>query len=378
MAKITIDQALLASYEATANTAFITRVMDNLEQPKMNTIFASLRRAPKFALALAAVVGVLAISGTAYAAYQLWLKPNASVQQFGQNQEGRDEALVAFKNCQDNAQARYEVKSSASLNPQEIEQLLRARCEMDAITRWADASLPQTSRENSMVYPGAFTIAKIDGTTVSLRGKDSNPTVAITDQTTVVVDGAAVAATALHVGDTVATVERLTYGPEGGSPTSRTLLGLVALQMRAEFYEPSMQNRVAERKTCYGNPAETCVQSGSIDVYPRNGENNSAPVTPGDMFEIQGRIVEHNGNTVRIKASSGAIYTIAAPLDMLAKFNTQNSGDYQGTKIVVGDMLAVRYSQKASDDHKNVQPQQLQSVNLLIEVINKQDPIKKY
>lgn len=379
MAEITPDQALLASYKVSdgVNNAFITRVMDNLESaPRMN-LFAALRHMPKFALVIAAIVGVLVVSGTAYAAYQLWLKPNATVQNFSQNQEGRNEALVAFQNCQGQANSQYEVKSGADLSAEQIEQLMRARCEMDAINKWAYSLMPIQDGIPPMAYPGAFTITKIEGNSISLKGSMDSPTLTATDKTATVIDGVQTGFGGLNVGDTVTYVEYNTYGPEGGHPTSRTLMGIVKLQMPIEFYDTTMQNMVAVRTACYGNAAESCVQSGSIDVYPRDGENNMARVTPGERFEIQGRIVEHNGKTVRVKASSGAIYTINAPIDMVAKFNTQNSPDY-GTTIEVGDMLMVLYTKKSGEDPKVIEPNQLRSVSLLIEMIRKQDPIKKY
>jgi hypothetical protein len=380
MAKITPDQALLASYKVSdgMNTAFINRVMGSLEPaPKLNNFMASLQHMPKFALVVSAIVCALVLSGTAYAAYQLWLKPNATVQNFSQNQEGRNEALVAFQNCQGQANSQYEVKSGAGLNAEQIEQLMRARCEMDAINKWAHSLLPVQDATPPMAYPGGFTITKIDGNSVNLSGDMDSPTLTATNKTAIVVNGLQTSLDNLKVGDTVTYVEYNTYGPEGGHPTSRTLMGIVKLQMPIEFYDTTMQNMVAVRTACYGNAAESCVQSGSIDVYPRDGENNMAKVTPGEHFEVQGRIVAHDGKTVQLKASSGAIYTINAPIDMIAKFNTQNSPDY-GTAIEVGDMLMVLYTKKSGEDPKVVEPNQLRSVSLLIEVIRKQDPIKKY
>jgi len=379
MAKITVDQALLASHDpASMNPLFINRVMDVVEQPKMNTLFASLQRMPKFALALAVIATLLAVSGTTYAAYQLWFKPNATVQQFGQNQEGRNEALVTFKNCQNQASTRYEVKSNASLTAPQVEQLLRARCEMDAINKWALSASPTTTEAPPMAYPGAFTVTKIDGTKVSLHNPTYDTTVTVTEKSIAIINGVPVAASSIKVGDLVTYVEHYTYNPGGGHPTSRTLLAIVTLQLPAEFYDTTMQNMVATRKACYGNPTESCIESGLIDVYPRNGENNMATVEPGDNFEVQGRIVKHDGNTVSLRASSGAVYTFTAPHDVIAKFNTENSAGYENTKIGVGDMLMILYTKKQGEDPKAIQPNQLRSVSLLIELISKQDPLKKY
>jgi hypothetical protein len=380
MAKITPDQALLASYKVSdgASNVFVARVMKEIKPAaKMNNFFESLRHVPKFALVIAAAASVIIVSGTAYAAYQLWLKPSASVQHFGQNQEGRNEALVAFRNCQGQANTKYEVKSGADLNAEQIEQLMRARCEMDAINKWAYSLMPTQVETPAMAYPGAFTITKINGNNVTLKGELDSPTLTANDTTAIIVDGMPTALSNLKVGDTVTYVEYNTYNPGGGHPTSRTLMGIVKLQMPVEFYDNTMQNMVAVRIACYGNTSESCVQSGSIDVYPRDGENNMAKVTAGDHYEVQGRIIAHDGKTVRIKASSGAVYTINAPIDMVTKFNTQNSSDY-GVRIETGDMLMVLYTKKSDEDPKTIESNQLRSVSLLIEVIRKQDPLKKY
>lgn len=380
MAEVTIDQALVASYEGSyANTAFIEKVMSTITpEPKNNTFFAKLRHTPKYALVIAAITGMLVISGTAYAAYQLWFKPGVTVNQFEQNQYGRNEALVTFQNCQKDANVRYEVKSAANLNAEQVGQLLRARCEMDAINKWGASVSPTTTGVPPVAYPGAFTVTKIDGSTVSLHSPTYNTTVNVTDKTVAIVDGVPVTPSNLKVGDTVTYVEYNTYGPEGGHPTSRTLYAIVVLQLPAEFYDNNLQNMVAVRKACLGNTTETCVESGSIDVYPRNGESNIAKVEPGDGYELQGRIVALDSASVSLKASSGTIYTFTAPYDVIARFNTQHSADYGGMAIGVGDMLSILYTKKQGEDPKTVRPNQLRSVSLMIEVVAQQDGYKKY
>lgn len=382
MVKITSDQALIASHEAAdgINTTFVNRVMSTITSPnKSLTPFAQWRHLHRFAFVLIAVAALAFVSGTAYAAYQLWLKPKVEIQQFGQNQYGRNEALATFQNCKENAGTSYEVKSSSQLNAEELGQLLRARCEMDAITAWA-AATSGTDNITSMLmlYPSALTVTSINGNTYELHGTQGDKTVNITEDTTFIVHGLKVARDAIHVGDTVAYVEKNTYAHNGNWPTERRPIAIVALELPAKFYENNLQNQVAKRKSCYGNPSDTCVDSGSIDVYPRNGENNSAPTEPGDHFVIQGRIVEHNDATIKIKGSSGAIYTITTPLDMIADFNNRYSQNYDGTTIQIGDMLMVNYNQPADADHKVIQPGRVQSVVLMIEVVRKTDGIKKY
>jgi hypothetical protein len=380
MAEITPDQALLATYKVSdgVNTAFVNRVMESIESTQQSHFFATLRHMPKFALIIAAIVGVLVISGTAYAAYQLWLKPHVSVQQFEPNQQGRQEALVAFQNCKDTKNARYEVKNGAGLNAEKVEQLLQARCEMDAINEWAYNTHPTKVDVPPIAYPGAFTVIKIDGNDITLDGTTEDITVTTNDKTMTIIDGIPAGMSSLKVGDTVTFVQKYTYNRENGQPTSRELLGVITLQLPGEFYETTMQNMVAKRAECHGNTTESCVQGSSIDVYPRNGESNAAPVEPGERFELQGRIVEHDGKTVRLKASSGAIYTINAPTDIIENFNTQHGPNYGGLRIEVGDMLSVLYTKKWGEDPKNVNANQLRTATLLVEMLNKQDGYKKY
>jgi hypothetical protein len=380
---ITPDQALIASHETGdgINTAFVDRVMKTINspaRPRPFAMFTTWRHMHRLAFAIMAIAALALVSGTAYAAYQLWLKPHAQVQHFGQNQYGRNEALVTFQNCKDSASTTYEVKSSSQLTAEQLSQLLQAKCEMDAITAWANAQEPSGLHAITALYPGAFTVESINGDTYELHGKLEDRTVTITKDTAFIVHGMQVGREAIHVGDTVGYVEKNSYAPGGGWPTERKSIAIVALELPAKMYEIDLQNQVAKRQDCHGNPGESCVNSGSIDVFPRYGEDNTAPTDSGDMFEIQGRIVEHQGTTVKVKASSGAIYTITAPIDIIASFNTKASANYNGITIENGDMLSVRYSQNPWNDHKTIQPRQVQSVSLLIELVKKTDPIKKY
>lgn len=381
MAAITIDQALSAAHEPLdgANRQFIARVMDNIDSitPPSGS-FARLRHLPRAALVAMLLAALVVVSGTAYAAYQLWLKPHATIQQFGTNQYGREQALVGFQNCKDTASATYEVKSSANLTAEQVRQLLQARCEMDAITSWANSNQPPTPSTMTTLYPGAFTVSSIHGDTYNLHGTNEDITVNATKDTSFIVHGMQEGKDAIHTGDTVGYVEQDTYPTGGGWPTTRKPIAIVRLEMPANMYEPSLQNQVAKRQDCAGNPGESCVNNASIDVYPRNGESNAAPTVAGTHRQIQGRIVNHKDATVTIKASSGALYIITAPLDFIAKFNTQYSQNYQNTTIQNGDMLTVDYVQPDNANPKTILPDQLQSVSLMIEMVNKTDAIKKY
>jgi hypothetical protein len=378
---ITPDQALIASHEAGdgINSAFVNRVMSAITSPARPLAgFTKWRHMHRLAFAIIAIAALALVSGTAYAAYQLWLKPQADIQHFGQNQYGRNEALVRFQNCKESAAATYEVKSSSQLTAQQLSQLLQAKCGMETIESWANATAPTSLHTITQLYPGAFTVKSIKGDTYELHGSREDRTVTVTKDTAFIVHGMQVGRDAIHVGDTVGYVEKDTYAPGGGWPTERKSIAIVAFELPAGMYEVDLQNQVAQRQDCHGNPGESCVNSGLIDVYPRNGENNAAQTDPGDYFTIQGRIVEHSGATVKLKASSGKIYTITAPLDMLANFNYTYSQNYSGTTIQIGDMLMVDYIQPPSADHKVIQPRQLRSVALMIEMVKKTDGIKKY
>lgn len=386
MDKINIEQALIASAKDKTNSVFTKRVMTSISKNKVvephnrKSFFNKIWHLPRYAIIAMAVLLTALASGTAYAAYQLWLAPSAQITSSSQNQYNRKEVVVGFQNCGKTASAKYEVKSGNLLSDTEVAHLLQARCEILTITNWANKQWESNTPTKSVnVSAESFAVTKISDNTIDASSDSFSTTLQFTSSTKFIVNGLETDANAIKPGDNILYVELDSYASaSGGSPTKRELMAVIKLELPAIAYSTSRQYMVAERQVCYGNTGESCVLGASIDVYPRDGENNLAPTAPGDPYEIQGEIVSHNGNNFELKASSGAIYSIAAPIDAVTEFNAKYSGNYEGARIELGDKLLVRYSQNENDDHKVVLSEQVQSIVLLIELAEKTDPLKKY
>lgn len=380
MDKITIDQALIACHNTTTGSAFTKRVMSSIihQAPVRKPIFIKIKHMSRFALATLTFCSIIATSGAAYAAYQMWLNPTAKVQNTGQNQYGRDEFLATFSNCETAASALYEVKTDISLSEEEIAQLLQARCELDSVQRWANKSWgPSNPTLGINLSFEAFSVTTVDKSTINLHSSQFDTILGITKDTQFIANNMKTSADSISAGNVVIYVERDTYLPSGGSPTKRELMAIVKLELPIEAYSVNRQSQITERTSCIGNSNESCINSASIDVYPRNNEDVSIKTVNESLYRIQGELISNDGASFELKSSSGAIYKVTAPLDIISRFNSDNSADYN-TSITIGDIISVQYFQNANDDHKTIQPQQIHSINLLIELTNKTDDFKKY
>lgn len=380
MDKITIDQALIACHDVTTESAFTNRVMSSITHRASvkKPIFIKIKHMSRFALATLTFCSIVATSGSAYAAYQMWFNPTAKVQNTGQNQYGRDEFLATLSNCGTTASALYEVKTGISLSEEEIAQLLQARCELDFVQKWANKNWrPSTPTLGVNVSFEAFRVTAVDKSTISLHSSQFDTVLDITKDTQFIANNMKTSANSIKTENIVVYVERDTYLPSSGSPTKRELMAIIKLELPIEAYSVNRQSQVNERTSCIGNSNESCINSASIDVYPRNNEDVSSKTVSGDFYRIQGELISNDGASFELKSSSGAIYKVTAPLDIISRFNSDNSTDY-GTSIIIGDMISVQYFQNVTDDHKTIQPQQIHSINLLIELTNKTDDFKKY
>ncbi len=93
---------------------------------------------------------------------------------------------------------------------------------------------------------------------------------------------------------------------------------------------------------------------------------------------IQGTITELNGNTVKIQSSSGRIFILTTPYDIVADFNQNKSANYNGTRVAIGDMLQVRYIVDKDNSGLSLDESQIISIQLALSIIQKGDPIQKY
>jgi hypothetical protein len=407
-----------------SNKAFTDRVMAKLRSPeiisdsirkmsvnKKETFFMKLRHLPKLAI-VAIAVGILVIlSGTTYAAYKLlWEHPSVTVEQPTTNQFGRTQVMASFENCANQSAATaFEIKTGSTLDPAEIGKILQARCELEAVREWSgtnkrpqgpdqkwlqsEGTHTQTMR---MVSPVASEVVSINPASLALTGDQYNTPkdpLTLTNTTQYIINNHESTIDQIHPGDSVLYVYDVTYDfvtkktPTGYSTSSTVakdvvITHLIKVDLPFEYYGPTKQNQIAERSACMGNPQDSCVQTAAVDLYENYPtelilpDENGEP--PFDSREIQGIIIEHTGTTLKIQSSSGRIFTLTTPLDIVADFNVNRSAEYNNITVEKGDMLMVRYAVDKTSTSLELGPSEIRSIQLELSMIQKGDPVRKY
>jgi hypothetical protein len=397
MKKPTIDQMLIASIPSGGNQnhPFVQRVMQSihqdrngfghalhaLETPQKRTFLVRLRHLPKLTLLVLVILAMVVISGTAYAAYRLWLHPRTHTESFQENNK-RIAAVVNLENCKDlGSQATFEIKRGSTLKPEEIDEVLQAKCELSAIENWSSTTWKADPLTMILTYPGGLTVQDISSNNVTfVEDSGDRQTYALTAETVFVEDGQLVSQKAIKKDDAVSTVVRHHYADEnGGAPTKSELLAVVKLGLPARYYTSQVQNQIVQRAMCAGNAQETCTLGSLIDVFPGDeGQTLPYPRPSGDAFTIQGELVDTDGEYFTLKGSSGKLYTVQTTSNFISAFNANNSKDYGGLTIKRGDTLLVTYAQRSEADHQAIHPSEVLSVQLVTEITSKQDSLKKY
>ena len=425
MKQLLFEARLIAARPTTytPNKQFTDRVMTGIHSPeiisnyvrtmdvnKKETFIMKVRHLPKLAI-VAIAIGVLAIlGGTTYAAYKLlWEHPSVTIQEPTTNQFGRTQVIASFENCTNQSAATtFEIKAGSTLDPSEIEKILQARCEIEALREWSGTTTPpkgpnpsmqQTegtySQTMRMTYPVGLEVVSIDATSLALTGDTyntpENPLV-LTDKTQYIVDNHESTIDQIKPGDTVLYVHDVTYdfvtkktatGYNTSSTVSnRVVTHVVKVDLPFEYYGPSKQNQIAEREACMGNPQDSCVQGAAIVLY----ENYpTAPILPDDngevpfdSREVQGIIIDHSGTTLKIQSSSGRVFTLNTPRDIVSDFNRTRSAEYNNVTVEKGDMIQVRYAVDKASTSLELGPSEIRSVYLELNMIQKGDPIQKY
>lgn len=391
-------------------SAILTKQIRRMDVNNKETFIMKLRHLPKLAVLAIAIATLAIVSGTTYAVYKvLWEHPSVTVNKPTTNQFGRTQVIASFENCTNqSAETTFEIKRGSTLDPSEIGKILQARCELEALRDWAgankqpkgpDQSIRQaegtSSGTTTMVSPVASKVVSIDATSLMLIGDEYNTPkdpLTLTSQTEYIVGNHQASKDEIHPGDTVLYVDDLTYDfvtkkTETGYSTSshvtkEVITYVIKVDLPFEYYGPGKQNQIAEREPCMNNPQDSCVQTAAIDLY----ENYSGSIQGFDdpnnqkkeSRQIQGIITEHDGTTVKIKSSSGRIFTINTPSDIITRFNKTRSADYNGVRVAPGDLLMVRYTVDKTDDGLTLEGLQINSVYVALNMIQKDDPLQKY
>lgn len=407
------------SYKSDA--AFTDKVMSNLNRPeilsdslrnmnvtKKETFMAKIKRLPALAI-VAIILGIaLVLSGSAYAVYQLlWAKPEVHVSAPTTSVSGRQEVAISFAQCGDpNALAtKYELKKKATITIDDVPHVVQAHCELDAIGSWAASTYGSSMGEGTtaanqaydriMVAPSmATTIKSKDDATITFVGltkyNQTDTTLSFTKDTRVIVDGHDAKLSDISLTDPVVyitkDVSHMTPGPNcteqscsmSGKQVSNELVAVVKLSQPLKYYDQLAWQSLAERNNCYGNDADSCISGfvAAVDLYEANIVPDN---TKTQMKEIQGVITSINGPTIVIKSSSGTLFTIQAPSDIVADYNAHKAAQYyNGQTVQVGRSLQVRYIEAINEHSKTLVPASLMSVQMQMEIVGKSDPVTAY
>jgi hypothetical protein len=416
MKDFTFEQLVIASSVARVDTndTFVDSVMSEIRKGsslsnrlanegtvRKVSLFRRLRRLPAFAILAIAIIGALTITGTVYAITQLWLKPIVHTDEPVKNASGRLELSASLQNCGVEAkQQTIEIKQRSTIDdPVEVSKILQARCERNAIAAVVSpvdrppvySKTPDNGDavEYSMVSPEAYRVISLTRDNIKLNHEVSPPmtfSFKVASETKYFVNNQEVSSDKIHPGDTVLyvmfTKNRLRDDTDpdrftaNDSELEKKITYLIKTDLPIEYYGSKKQNQLARRAPCYGNLKDSCVEGGGIDLY----ENYKRVLVPegNTMREVQIKLTSIEGSKLIGTSSSGRVFTTDLPTDPIETFNTTKSSSYNNTIIGIGDTLLIRYSEPMDQENITIDPGRVAYVGLVIEIINKNDPIKKY
>jgi hypothetical protein len=155
------------------------------------------------------------------------------------------------------------------------------------------------------------------------------------------------------------------------------------MELPFEYYGPTKQNQLIERMPCIGNPEDSCLDGGGVNLYEKldvhsERYSNKELMEQFQIRRLQAAIQTYNGKLLTVKTSSGRIFTLSLPSDVIATYNTEHSATYNNTKIGVGDMLDITYIELGSERKTTLDATDIQDINYVTDFMYKSDPIKKY
>lgn len=391
--------ATLQIMERIRSQQYLHRQLEHTSTRK--SLFMRVRALHGVGLVIAIVATIVVLSGIAYASVQYL--PDL-IKLFGktQNAVGRTEYSVpAFRPCYkqgDITLDKFEVAPDAHLGDGDVEKTLRAKCELLGLSKFANDTWPTHADHTKWLDGDTIYYARPDirGTVVSRS--DSEVTIQedsgyqktfplLKDHSLeVYAHGEKVAGNAAQKGDYVFAIVRATeiyhtdpFKPGAQTPpVERGLLAVVKASQPARYYG-AMQQYVTEVVPCMGNPTERCSNAPDglgFEIFPRLGEGGR----PESMFTdrgatigrtINGTVSDIGKNSLTIKASSGAIYSIGIGQMVVDSFNATISaqdtsyGDEGAVRLQKGSWIEVRYDQTNTESPKRVANEDIVSVMLL-------------
>jgi len=372
-----IEQQLIAAGEGKGtNESFINRTMEKIKtaeasnlfstalMPSKSSFFQRFLRLPKYAM-MGVIFGVCAlISGTAYAAYDLWISPSAQVRSV-ENKYGRDQALIDLKNCSgSNAKVSIEITNNSDGTAEGAADSVLARCEIQAIQSWAIQSLRV---QPSDVRTG-LTVTAVSDASITAQFGDASAgkptTYQVHTDTPIIFQGKAIRLKDFRKGDAAIVV----------TTDGHTARAIIKLSLAPKYYaSDEVNNDYHDRETCYGNAPASCINLPNLDVL-RSGEGGANPDYPGtENLEIQGKLISYTLSTFILAATDGTRYMVHTDSDIISAFNNNNPYNTQGSVVIApGDVLMVTYEQSKDDNPKDIQANQYHAIQLMLQGYSKQ------
>ena len=369
----------------------------NMNVTKKETFIMKIKHLPKLAIIAIAAGTLLILSGTAYATYQLlWPKPSVELTELNTSISGREEALLSTKECGPLDAQRYELKRDATITADRIPAIVRAQCELTSIQTWAQSTFSPDRTKDPREFGESYVDTAVRVSMATKLDKKSDDSITFKEDSTYgqgpvtfgvtknikyIVDGKEGSASSINTGDAVVYVvtakiqmNQTSEGSySGGGMPEQTLVAVVKLTMPFEDYDQFAWQSLSQREACYGNPAENCVAGGaSIDLYMGNLDSSDGLI----VKEIQGVVTALNGTKTSIRSSSGTIYTINTPTDVISSYNKNKATQYYNNqKVEIGNSLSVKYSEREDENSKDIKAS---NMVFMIEIISKGDPVKAY
>ncbi len=372
------------------------------------------------------VVTILGFSGYSYAQKEEQKKLQILKEHI--NQTGRIEFDTDCTSGNPTMTSRYELKKNAKINNEDAKKVIAATCNYDEaeeffnqLRRQFSEKIKEPSPENGK--EGAI-IQYITPVSVYKVAKRQNEQLELLDMYNTPSSSTKIKlapAVKVYKGHTLVSTEELKDGAnimtitlntsiminvtpkQGGYSSSEKLkeqeiLAVVILPVNPDikWYDPHLTSYVTRISTCHGNPQDRCSFTGSIDFFPSGGGETAqnplfTPMPPLDlktlenkthdkriMKQIAGVLTEINDKSVKIKSSSGRIFTVNFESNPAEEFNQSRTQYYNDERVTLGDTIIVSYSERDDQYETTINVNQIFDADLMIEVAGKSDPIKKY
>ena len=405
-----LEHKIIAARPKTAqtNSTFTDNVMLKIEAKQPRRKLALLfRKSPAFAV-LVSVIALVAITGTAYAISYVIPLLNVSVTKPAATTSGRQSVEVFSNECSEISGKKYELKKVAPFGAEKIADVVKAECNLEAISNWADAQYPNASLFTHappsahdttpskvftdiqrMDFIEAFKIKTLTPTSITFEdpgNQDREITLVITANTKFIVDHQYKTRSDLKVGDAVAyvNIKRVTEKnnddctPQSCGTTiisaTDELLDVIKLDMPYENY--GKFGSLSELAPCAGNDKEYCHtgNTASFDLY--NGFRNMPQAELGGSIvpgQVEGVIVSHESKQITIKTSSGRTVQLNTNSDLVQDFNNTRAADYN-TTVENGDTISVMYMyEQSAGVPQTINQRDIGMIQVLIEINSKAD-----